>query len=218
MGGNGSMNATYQGSFGTVSGGYNYDNDSQQINYQLQGGIIGHAGGITLAQSLPETVTLINTENASNIKVESSNGIYTDAFGYAVVPYSSPYRTNNVVVNTVSNPQVDISDPVKAVVPTRGAVALAKFATRTGIRVLLTLQHNNDVVPFGALATLARDNEKNYASIVGDNGQVYLTGVTNGDRVIVKWGEKSSQKCIADIAFPEEGLSKTVGILTSECK
>ncbi|WP_283159899.1 FimD/PapC C-terminal domain-containing protein [Salmonella enterica] len=83
---------------------------------------------------------------------------------------------------------------------------------------MLTLQHNNDVVPFGALATLARDNEKNYASIVGDNGQVYLTGVTNGDRVIVKWGEKSSQKCIADIAFPEEGLSKTVGILTSECK
>lgn len=218
MGGNGSMNATYQGSFGTVSGGYNYDNDSQQINYQLQGGIIGHAGGITLAQSLPETVTLINTENASNIKVESSNGIYTDAFGYAVVPYSSPYRTNNVVVNTVSNPQVDISDPVKAVVPTRGAVALAKFATRTGIRVLLTLQHNNDVVPFGALATLAGDNENNYASIVGDNGQVYLTGVTNGDRVIVKWGEKNSQKCIADIAFPEEGLSKTVGILTSECK
>ncbi len=211
------MNATYQGSFGTISGGYNYDNDSQQVNYQLQGGIIAHTGGITLAQSLPETVTLVDAENASNIKVESSSGIYTDAFGYAVVPYSSPYRTNNVILNTASNPQVDIAEPVKQVIPTRGAVVLANFATRTGIRVLLTLQHNGSVIPFGALATLAAEAD-NYASIVGDNGQVYLTGVTNGDRVMVKWGEKSSQKCIADIVFPEKEFSETVGILTAECK
>lgn len=218
MGGNGSMNATYQGSFGTVSGGYNYDDDSQQINYQLQGGVIGHAGGITLAQSLPETVTLIEAENAPNIKVENSTGVYTDSRGYAVAPYASPYRTNSIILNTASNPQVDITDPVKEVIPTRGAVSLAKFATRTGIRVLLTLQHNDGVIPFGALATLMGNNEKNYASIVGDNGQVYLTGVANGDRVMVKWGEERSQKCVADIVFPEKEFSKNVGILTAECK
>lgn len=212
------MSATYQGSFGTVSGGYNYDNHTQQVNYQLQGGVIGHAGGITLAQSLSETMTLIDAENAADIKVENGTGVYTDSRGYAVAPYASPYRINSILLNTANNPQVDIAEPVKEVIPTRGAIALANFATRTGGRVLLTLKHHDGSVPFGAVATLEGGNEKNYASIVGDNGQVYLTGVRNGDRVKAKWGEGNAQQCLANIVFSEEELSsKTINILNSEC-
>ncbi|MCE9762193.1 fimbria/pilus outer membrane usher protein [Citrobacter portucalensis] len=219
MGENGSMNATWQGSFGSVSGGYNYDNNSRQVNYKLQGGIIGHAGGFTLAQSLPETVTLVDADDGPDIKVENSTGVYTDSYGYAVIPYASPYRTNNIILNTASNPQVDIEEPVKQVIPSRGAVTLATFSARTGIRVLLTLQHNGNNVPFGALAALAGENEKNYASIVGDNGQVYLTGVSAGDRVMVKWGEKATQQCTAQIAIPADELTnKAVAILAAECK
>lgn len=215
---NGSMSATYQGSFGTVSGGYNYDNHTQQVNYQLQGGVIGHAGGITLAQSLSETMTLIDAENAADIKVENGTGVYTDSRGYAVAPYASPYRINSILLNTANNPQVDIAEPVKEVIPTRGAIALANFATRTGGRVLLTLKHHDGSVPFGAVATLEGGNEKNYASIVGDNGQVYLTGVRNGDRVKAKWGEGNAQQCLANIVFSEEELSsKTINILNLEC-
>ncbi|WP_420254126.1 FimD/PapC C-terminal domain-containing protein [Citrobacter portucalensis] len=122
-------------------------------------------------------------------------------------------------MNTASNPQVDIEEPVKQVIPSRGAVTLATFSARTGIRVLLTLQHNGNNVPFGALAALAGENEKNYASIVGDNGQVYLTGVSAGDRVMVKWGEKATQQCTAQIAIPADELTnKTVAILAAECK
>ncbi|MDU3159258.1 MAG: fimbria/pilus outer membrane usher protein, partial [Hafnia alvei] len=219
MGENGSMNSTWQGSFGSVSGGYNYDNNSRQVNYKLQGGIIGHAGGFTLAQSLPETVTLVDADDGPGIKVENSTGVYTDSYGYAVIPYASPYRTNNIILNTASNPQVDIEEPVKQVIPSRGAVTLATFSARTGIRVLLTLQHNGNNVPFGALAALAGENEKNYASIVGDNGQVYLTGVSAGDRVMVKWGEKATQQCTAQIAIPADELTnKAVAILAAECK
>ncbi len=216
---NGSMSATYQGSFGTVSGGYNYDNHSQQMNYQLQGGLIGHAGGITLAQTLSETMTLVNAENAADIKVENGTGVYTDSRGYAVAPYSSPYRTNSILLNTATNPLVDIAEPVKEVIPTRGAVALATFSTRTGGRVLLTLKRHGGSVPFGAVATLEEENGKRYASIVGDNGQVYLTGVKGDEKVTVKWGESVAQQCTATLLFSSnEAPRRTLRVLSSECK
>lgn len=216
---NGSANASYKGSFGTLSGGYNYDNNSRQINYQLQGGVIGHAGGVTLAQSLPETVTLVEAEGAPHVLLSSSTGVYTDSAGYAVLPYASPYRRNTIMLNTASNPAVDIADPVKEVVPTRGAVVKAKFVARSGQRVLLTLTNRNEFVPFGATVTLEDASEANYASIVGEQGQVYLTGIKNGDRILAKWGNDDKRKCLADIIIPASNTAKNiVEILTSACR
>ena len=195
---NGNLSTSYRGSAATVSGGYNYNDDSQQINYSAQGGVVLHPYGITLAQTLPETMTLVRAPGASNVRINSSSGIYTDKRGYAIVPYSNPYRQNTVSLDTSGNRNTDISEPIKIVIPTRGAVVLADYKVRTGARVLFTLLNDHGLVPFGALVTTPDDND-NPASLVDDHGQVYISGVTKGMKIVAKWGSENTQTCSAQV-------------------
>ena len=195
----GSLNASWKGSMGGISGGYNYDRNSQQINYSAQGGIVIHPYGVTLAKSLPETITLVRAPGADNIKVNSSPGIYTDHRGYAIVPYSNPYRQNAVSLNTAGSRNSDIDEPVKTVVPTRGAVVLADYKVRTGTRVLFTLRNSSGLVPFGALVTTP-DDPSNPASLVDERGQVYISGISTGMKLTAHWGNGRAGTCSASVA------------------
>lgn len=215
----GSINASYRGSAGTLSGGYSYDNSSQRLNYSAQGGVLVHPYGVTLAQSLPETMTLVRAPGAANIKVNGASGIYTDSRGYAVIPYSNPYRQNTISLNTSGSKNSDISDPVKTVVPTRGAVALADYKVRSGARVLFTLLHGDSTVPFGALVSTPND-EDNSTSLVDDHGQVYITGVSKGMKLVARWGNGSAQSCAALVPSLSENADSEAMVkrLTLECR
>ncbi len=66
----------------------------------------------------------------------------------------------------------------RTVVPTRNAIVKVKYDTRIGYKAMLTLRTRNGVVPFGALVTLDNDHgSASRSNIVGDEGQVYLTGL-----------------------------------------
>lgn len=215
----GSINATYRGSSGTLSGGYNYDNNSQRVNYSAQGGMVVHPYGVTLAQSLPETMTLVRAAGAANIKVSGASGIYTDSRGYAVVPYSNPYKQNTISLSTSGSRNSDISEPIKTVVPTRGAVVLADYKVRSGARVLFTLLHSSSTVPFGALVSTPQD-EDNPTSLVDDYGQVYVTGVSKGMKLVAQWGNSSDQSCTTVVPeIPKISDSEAPVVrLTLECR
>ncbi len=98
--------------------------------------------------------------------------------GNAVVPYLTPYRETEVSLRSDSlNNQVDLDTASVNVVPTRGAIVRARFDTRVGYRVLMNLtQANGKAVPFGATATLL-DTTKESSSIVGEDGQLYISGM-----------------------------------------
>ncbi len=49
-----------------------------------------HENGITLSQSLGETIGLVKAPGAEGIGVNNYAGISTDSRGYAVVPYLTP--------------------------------------------------------------------------------------------------------------------------------
>ncbi|MEX6001476.1 FimD/PapC C-terminal domain-containing protein [Providencia vermicola] len=51
----------------------------------------------------------------------------------------------------------------------------------------MTIIKNNSPVPFGAIASLQHTTD-NYSSIVGDAGLVYLTGLPEKGKLLVKWG------------------------------
>ncbi len=75
------------------------------------------------------------------------------------------------------------------VVPTRGAIVRARFDTRVGYRVLMNLtQANGKAVPFGATATLL-DTTKESSSIVGEDGQLYISGMPEKGALQVNWGK-----------------------------
>lgn len=105
------------------------------MNYGLSGGLVAHAHGVTLSQPLGNTNILIAAPGAANVGVVDQPGIHTDARGYAVVPYATTYRQNRMAldVNAMAD-DVDIDDAVTRVVPTEGALVLARFKARVGAR------------------------------------------------------------------------------------
>lgn len=197
IGESGSASLEYDGAKGNANIGYNVsDNgDYQQVNYGLSGGLVAHAHGVTLSQPLGNTNILIAAPGAANVGVVDQPGIHTDARGYAVVPYATTYRQNRMAldVNAMAD-DVDIDDAVTRVVPTEGALVLARFKARVGARALVTLNHNGKPVPFGATVTV---NDCHAEAIVDEAGEVYLSGLSAQGILHVRWGNLPDQQCVA---------------------
>lgn len=195
VGNTGSMNADYKGTYGEVSAGYSYDKSGERLNYGLQGGILAHENGITLSQPLSETNVLVKAPGASGVSIQNQTGAKTDFRGYTLVSNVTPYRKNDVALLTDTLPDdVELELTNQTVIPTRGAVVRAEYVANVGARVLMTLtQANGQPVPFGAIVSSA--NAPSNSSIVGNNGQVYITGLPDSGILKAKWGSAASEQC-----------------------
>ncbi|EBS4817117.1 fimbrial biogenesis outer membrane usher protein [Salmonella enterica subsp. enterica serovar Javiana] len=193
------VSATYMGRNGVIQTGYNRSLSQAQINYGLSGGVLIHPYGITLSQPMGETLALIRASGASGLKVQSQPGLTTNIFGYAVMPSLPPYRRTDISLDPSGlDNTVSLSQTSSSVVPTRGAVVLADFQTKQGKQVLMTLLHpDRTAIPFGAIATVIQREEN--SSIVGDSGQVFLTGLPDKGELSIQWGNKKEQHC--QVAF-----------------
>jgi outer membrane usher protein len=194
----GNLSSDYKGTYGQINAGYNFNDDSRQINYGVSGSIIAHQHGLTLGQSLSgdmTSVALIEAPGADGVKVQNGTGVRTDWRGYTIVPYLTPYKRSRVGLDPSSlGYDVDLKESVVNVVPTAGAVVRANFKTSVGNRVLITLRQGNRFVPFGA--TVSVDGiDSNSTGIVGDDGQVYLSGVPQSGRLTAKWGIGGTHQC-----------------------
>jgi len=203
-GSNGQLSSDYKGTYGEVNGGYNYDQDSRQVNYGLAGGIVVHPYGVTLSQPFNgdlNSMVLVKASGADNVNIENSVGVKTDWRGYTVVPYISPYKKTQISLkNKDLGNDVDIENNAKSVIPTEGALVLAEYNTHIGSRVLMTLsKQDHTPVPFGSTVVLNGDDREN---IVGENGEVYLSGVKPKDKLQAVWGHNASQSCVAEFTLP----------------
>lgn len=195
VGNTGSANGDYKGTYGEVMAGYGYDKDSERLNYGLQGSVIAHADGITFSQALGETNALVAAPGAAGVGITNQSGAKTDYRGYTAVSNLMPYRKNDVNLLTESfsdDTEMDLTSAT--VIPTRGAVVKADFKTNIGIRALLTfVRANKQSVPFGAIVKIK--GEKLSTSIVGDNSQAYISGISKSGVGNVVWGEGNEQTC-----------------------
>ncbi|EJE9487844.1 outer membrane usher protein LpfC [Salmonella enterica] len=219
VGNSGSVNLDYQGGVGSASLGYNYNRDGQQVNYGLRGGVIAHSEGITLSQPLGESMAIISAPGARGAHVINNGGVEVDWMGNAVVPYLTPYRETEVSLRSDSlNNQVDLDTASVNVVPTRGAIVRARFDTRVGYRVLMNLtQANGKAVPFGATATLL-DTTKESSSIVGEDGQLYISGMPEKGALQVNWGKDQAQQCRVAFTLPEQQDNTGVVMANAVCR
>ena len=114
------------------------------------------------------------------------------------MPTLTNYRRNTITVNTQGRDDIDIKDASLDTTPTKGAVVKVDFTARSGKRALLTLKHGQSVVPFGAV--LSMDGT---TSIVGDDGEVYVTGLKGTQRIEAQWGNTAQTKCTGSVSVPE---------------
>jgi len=217
IGNSGSASLGYQGGAGDVNLGYNYARDTQQVNYSLRGGVVMHSEGLTLSQPLGESMVLVSAPGAKDAALSNNGGVTVDRFGHAVVPYVSPYRETDISLRTDTlGENVDISDPVQQVVPTRGAVVRARFNTRVGYRALLTLNRaSGEAIPFGASALLQQEEPAAtpLSGIVGEEGELYMSGLPQSGVLTISWGKAASQTCRAPYTLPEP-TTQTAAVLT----
>ncbi|WP_330986065.1 MULTISPECIES: fimbria/pilus outer membrane usher protein [Enterobacterales] len=192
-GASGLASLDYKGRYGEANIGYSYDPDSRQVNYGLQGGMVAHANGLTLSQPMNDTVALVKAPGADDVRVENNSGVRTDWRGYTIVPYVQPYRKNRIYLDSRTfGDNVDMDRNINYVIPTKGAVVLANFATRVGRRALLTLKDaQGNPLPFGAVASAATDGGST-SGIVDEDGTVYLTGLPDSGKMQVKWSDTNS--------------------------
>ncbi|WBM72578.1 fimbrial biogenesis outer membrane usher protein [Buttiauxella sp. WJP83] len=217
VGATGTMNADYKGAYGEMTAGYGYDKNSNRLNYGLQGGIMAHADGVTLSQPLGETNVLIKAPGASGVGIQNQSGAKTDYRGYTVVSNLTPFRKNDVTLSPDMMPDnVELDLTTATVIPTRGAVVRAEYIANVGMRALVTLtQANRQFVPFGAI--VSNENNKGQGSIVGDQGQVYLTGLDKIANLLVKWGDKQNEQCRVDVHIPSTD-TKGVQVINAICR
>ena len=221
-GGEGSSGSTgyaalnYRGGYGNANVGYSHSDGIKQLYYGMSGGVLAHANGVTLSQPLNDTAVLVSAPGAKGTKVENQTGVRTDWRGYAVLPYATEYRENRVALdtNTLAD-NVDLDDAVVSVVPTHGAIVRAKFKAHVGMKLLMTLIHNGKPVPFGAMVTSAGNQN---ASIVADNGLVYLSGMPLAGKVQVMWGQGANARCEAEYRLPDESQQQPLIQLSATCR
>lgn len=211
------INTNYRGSYNEVNLGYSYNSNSQNLNYGVSGGIILHNDGITFGNTLGETAALIKIAGASGVEISNRVGIKTDWRGYAIVPNVNPYRKNKIQINPSTLPKnVDLTLASKSVTPTRGAIVQATFDTSIGQRALFTLiLSDGSAVPFGAIVSYKRNNQHD-GFIVGDNGKVYLSGISDKGYLDVRWGNNKSDRCSVDYELLD--LDKNISTGTYVCK
>ncbi|HEJ7042086.1 MAG: fimbria/pilus outer membrane usher protein [Serratia liquefaciens] len=216
-GGNATVN--YRGTYGEMTSGYGYDKNTRRLNYGLSGSIVAHANGITLGQPLGETAVLVAAPGAAGARVSNQTGVRTDWRGYALVPYLSAYRRSEVALSPETLPdEVDLPQSSQRVTPTRGALVRADFRPRVGARALITLlRANGQPVPFGATVSDAEPNATQ-GSIVGDGGQVYLSGLSPQGRLQVKWGNGSAEQCRVNYQLPTTPQPGGVVQLNEVCR
>lgn len=189
----GNTSLSYRSSKGVIGAGWNYSQDQRQLNYNMQGAIVLHPYGLTLAQSLGESSILVRAPDASGLGINRGTSVYTDWRGYSIIPYASAFQRNRIAINTQTLPSnVEIPEPVQEVIPTEGALVVANFSTRYGQKLLLTLMHKDKFVPFGAVVT-AKDEQ--ISTLVGRNGETYLSGAQANQKWQVKWGKSATESC-----------------------
>lgn len=191
---------SYDGTYGSANASYAYSRDSQRLNYGARGGILLHSGGVTFSQELGETVALVEAPGADGLSVENATGVSTDWRGYTVKTQLNPYDENRVAIdsNYFAKANIELDNTVVNLVPTRGAVVKAAFVTHVGYRVLFNVkQANGKPVPFGAMATAELDSGT-VTGIVGDNGELYLSGMPESGNFTLSWGLDASHRCVAN--------------------
>lgn len=188
--GTGFTNMENEGSHDTVNGYVNYrsavgqygvtgsiDNrESKQLSFTANGSVVAHKGGVTLGPQLGESpFAIIGAKGAKGASIVNGNGAKIDSRGYAIMPSLTPYRENQVDVNTKGLPNnVDVLENQKIVVPRMGAAIGVDMKTLIGAPIVLILRDKNrEYLPIG---TEVVDDKNVSQSMVGQGGMAFVRG------------------------------------------
>jgi outer membrane usher protein len=212
-GSTGSVNLSTRTSVMDISAGYSQGRGYNSQNLNLAGSVVGHAGGINLGQTVGETFALAQVEGVVGVRIGSFSGAKTASNGFAVVPNAQPYRVNWINLDTRDlGGDIEIENATQQVVPRRGAVVLARYASKTGRRVQFALFDAQDKpIPFGASL---EDRAGKQLAISDPSGKALALVEEDAGTLIINW---QGQRCEARYALPERNKALNFERATLVC-
>ncbi|WP_293764772.1 fimbria/pilus outer membrane usher protein [uncultured Aquitalea sp.] len=205
----------YASSGATVSAGASSNGGRSQLNAGINGALVFHPGGITAAQSLGESIAVIEAPGAEGAVVGNSNGVRVNKDGYAVVPSLMPYRRNEIMLDPKDMPQdVALQATMQVDAPRAGAIVLMKFATEQGKPVVVTLrQPDGRLLPMGANISTA---DQDSVTMIGQGGRAFLRGM-EGKTLTASWGAGKDQQCSFSYQLPDKVDKNRLSNIHTQC-
>jgi outer membrane usher protein len=198
----GALSAQYRAPYALMSGSYSRSADQSQMSASASGAVVMHPQGVTLSQTLGESVGVLYAPDAAGAQVNTA-GIHIDKTGHAVVPSLTPYRANQIDIDPKGLPvDVELQTSSQQVVPHAGAVVMLDFPTRVRRSVLIdAVCPNGSVPPFGAQIT---DEQGQDLGLAGQGGRLFVRGLDAVQgQLTLTWGEHKEVRCRLSYRIPE---------------
>lgn len=192
-----------------LDAGYSQGRDYRGSTFGANGSIVAHAGGVNLGQPLGESFALVEVPGPRGTRLSNFNGSSTGFNGYAVLPNTNPYRTNWVNLDTRDlGSDIEIDTPTQQLIPRRGSITLARFATKLGRRVQFELLHaDGSRFPFG---TSVETPEGRLLAIADPNGRaLVLIEEQQGTLLVKSSGQTYSGAYHLEDFAPKSGYELT---------
>ncbi len=186
---------------------------SQQYSASYSGGLLLHAGGVTLTPGSPgeaDALALVKASGAKGARLTNGNAEIGDS-GYAVLPYLSAYKENRITLDTSTlTADVEVKNNSTVAVPRSGAVVMVDFATNQGRSAVLELQRDDQgFIPLGAEVFNQQGEE---IGSVGQAGQAYVRGIKKSGTLRVVWGSGKENTCT--VRYRMDSGAQKVGLTT----
>lgn len=181
----------YQSSYGKYAA---YARSSHHTDYALSAsGSIIFLDGIHFANQVNNGFALVEIPGYPNINIKANGSkvARTNRSGNAFVTNLPPYYESTIgfdVTELPFNAALDASKKTISTFPKSGYIV--KFPVTLSSSGTLTLvQENGQVVPIGAGVEVTTQDKKVNNALVGDEGLVYLTNLTENNLLDVFWEE-----------------------------
>lgn len=211
------VNGQYRTNFTSLGASYSIADRYQQASISSRGNIVAHAGGVHFGPDQGQTMVLVYAPDAAGAKVNNAVGLSINQAGYAVIPYVTPYRLNDISLDPVGmSDEVELEQTSHRIAPFAGAITKVDFSTKSGKAIYLKgTRANGELLPFGAEIY---DRQNGYVGMVGQGSLVYLRTHQLADTVTVKWGSAAEDSCQITYQLNEQDLANSASAAMEEVK
>lgn len=185
------LNGGYQGAKGYISGGVSKGDGYQQSSLGVSGSLLAHSGGVTLGQTLGETVALVEAENGHGARITNASGAAIDSAGFGVVPYLSPFSRNRIELDPEGlSPDLQFKETSSEAIPVDGSIVKVKFETSKERSVFINGTFEDGApLPFGAEVVDA--SSQHLVGYIGQAGALFARGIQDHGLLEVRLNEKN---------------------------
>ena len=202
-----SADMKYQTGQGVLSASVGQSSAYRSASFGMTGGMVAHAGGVTFAPELGDTVGIVQAPDAEGARINGNHSAQIGKRGYAVVPHLTPYRRNVVELDPKDlSVDVELKSAAQNVAPRAGSVVKLQFATVSGQALLITaLREDGNPLPFGSDVF---DEDGASVGIVGQGGKAFVRVARPQGQLTVKWGANAGGICRLDYDLGTKSTAK----------